>query len=193
MGVYPQSLSSCGDVGLRPSDWAVSWPGRCGSLVIALPIANFRQITAFRVTALVWMPVAPLPVSWLRRVWDGGGVGAFTPDRAHIEALVRRYLDGALSRAALVDEITSWDFVLLARTDGIDDVLVDPPGSVHVLIDAHDAGLISADMYDEICDRLEDRWSELPPPSARRVEGGHTADRSRRVSPTATEVRASGR
>lgn len=68
--------------------------------------------------------------------------------------ICKRYAAGLIDRDQLLDELTRWPYAPMARTDGIDNILVDPPGSAGELVDAEVAGLIDLDLYGELVGRI---------------------------------------
>ena len=68
--------------------------------------------------------------------------------------ICQRYAAGLLERSQLVDELTRWEYTQSAVTDGYDSLLVDQPGSFDEVIAAMHTGLIEADVYGELLDKL---------------------------------------
>lgn len=68
--------------------------------------------------------------------------------------ICQRYAADLISREQMVDELTRWEYAPMAETDGYDSLLVDAPGSFAEVIAAADAGVIEADVYDEVVEKL---------------------------------------
>ncbi|OAV60472.1 hypothetical protein [Enteractinococcus helveticum] len=68
--------------------------------------------------------------------------------------ICQRYAIGQLSRAELIDELIRWPYAPSDTTDGVDTLLIDPPGSWDEVEQACDRGLIDGQIYDEVLDRI---------------------------------------
>lgn len=68
--------------------------------------------------------------------------------------ICQRYAIGKLNRAELIDELTRWPYAPSDATDGIDTLLVEPPGSWDEVEQARRRGFIDGEVYDEVLDRL---------------------------------------
>ncbi|MFT4187350.1 MAG: hypothetical protein QM621_02055 [Aeromicrobium sp.] len=74
--------------------------------------------------------------------------------------ICERYAADLIDREQLVDELTRWEYAAVGCTaDGLDDLVMDVPGSVDDLDRALRRGLIDDELYDEIADRIEARTS----------------------------------
>ncbi|GAB2454878.1 hypothetical protein HD599_003024 [Conyzicola lurida] len=67
--------------------------------------------------------------------------------------VAQRFAVGQISREQVVDELARWEYPPTELTDGIDGLLVSPPGSFQEVFRALDRDLIDAEIYGEIVDR----------------------------------------
>lgn len=68
--------------------------------------------------------------------------------------ICQRYAIGQLSRAELIEELIRWPYAPSDTTDGLDTLLIEPPGSWEEIEQAHDRGLIDSETYDEILNNI---------------------------------------
>lgn len=71
--------------------------------------------------------------------------------------IIARFAAGDITREQVVDELSRWPYKPTDKLDGpLDDILGYVPGSLDDLARAMSAGILPADVYVEILDRLED-------------------------------------
>lgn len=68
--------------------------------------------------------------------------------------ICQRYAIGQLSRAEVVDQLVRWTYPPSDTTDGVNDILVEPPGSWNEVEQARRRGFIEGEVYDEILNRI---------------------------------------
>jgi hypothetical protein len=66
--------------------------------------------------------------------------------------ICERYAVGLIDRERLVDELARYPYLPLDKTDGWDDLVVNPPGTWADLGSARRAGLIDSQIYREVFD-----------------------------------------
>jgi hypothetical protein len=67
--------------------------------------------------------------------------------------VAQRFAVGQISRERVVDELARWEYPPIELTDGIDGLLVSPPGFFQDVSRAQRRGLIDLEIYGEIVDR----------------------------------------
>ncbi|OUE31506.1 hypothetical protein BFL35_04680 [Clavibacter michiganensis] len=70
--------------------------------------------------------------------------------------ICERYAAGMLERERLVDELARYPYLPLDRTDGWDDLMVNPPGTWAEFMLAIDIGLVEDALYEEVFNRKHD-------------------------------------
>ncbi|AJW80075.1 hypothetical protein [Clavibacter michiganensis] len=70
--------------------------------------------------------------------------------------ICERYAAGLLDRDRLVDELARYPYVPLDKTDGWDDLVVNPPGTWAEFMLAIDIGLVEDALYEEVFNRKHD-------------------------------------
>ncbi|MFD6029077.1 hypothetical protein ACFWE5_00065 [Cellulosimicrobium funkei] len=64
--------------------------------------------------------------------------------------IAERYAAGQIDRARVVDELARWPYAGTPKTDGVDWVVEDAPGTFEEVGRALDDGLLDADTYDAV-------------------------------------------
>lgn len=67
--------------------------------------------------------------------------------------ICQRYAAGFLNRAQLIDELVRFPYAKSGETDGLDSLLVDPPGTWSEVSTAVRRGLIEEDVYEDVFNR----------------------------------------
>ncbi|WP_462417558.1 hypothetical protein [Kytococcus sp. Marseille-QA3725] len=71
-------------------------------------------------------------------------------DAATPYELCQRYAAGLITREALIDQLTRWDYAPRAQAEVWNEILPNVPGSFNEVVRAADRGLIDDTIYDEV-------------------------------------------
>ncbi|MFS0700065.1 LysR family transcriptional regulator [Cellulomonas sp. 179-A 4D5 NHS] len=69
--------------------------------------------------------------------------------------IAERYAAGQIDRARLIEELSRFPYAPTPRTDGVDWLVDDVPKTVGEVLDALRAGLIDAELYEQVQDGID--------------------------------------
>lgn len=64
--------------------------------------------------------------------------------------ICKQYAVGSISKEKLIEKLVRYPYAKGDKTDGYDDLLVDPPGTWSEVSEAHHKGLINDEIYEEV-------------------------------------------
>lgn len=67
--------------------------------------------------------------------------------------ICQRYAAGEITREVLVEQLVQFPYVKGGKTDGFDDLIVDPPGTWAEVSRARSSGLIDMGIYEDVFNR----------------------------------------
>lgn len=74
--------------------------------------------------------------------------------------ICQRYAAGLLSRERLVEELVAFPYAPAGEVDGVDSLIVDPPGTWDEVVQAVDLGLVEEEVYEVVFNRRHDLSEE---------------------------------